>query len=400
MTSVFGGRLSIPNGWPTATLDELKSEEPHSCRSGPFGSSISRKYFVDEGVPVIRGSNLTDDLTRFREEGFVFVSEQRTREKYRAAVVEAGDIVVTCWGTVGQVGIIPQGSRFPRYVISNKQLKLRVNRSRMDPLFLFYLLSGPAGVGYLKSRAKGTAVPGINLGILKAIEVPVPPLRVQRDVLRILSAYDDLIENNTRRMALLEASIHLLYREWFVYLRFPGQERVEVLDGVPEGWEQRTLGEVLTLHYGKSLTKKTRIDGPVPVYGSSGVVGSHNKALVDGPGIVVGRKGNVGSVFWTGGPFFPIDTVFYVGPTESSLFVYCLLAAQTFVSSDAAVPGLNRNYAYSKKVLAPSRHLVGMFNSLASPPWRQRRCLEKANQRLREARDALLPRLMDGRITV
>lgn len=119
----------LPSGWVVSNVDSIRSPEQHSCVAGPFGSNISSKYFVAQGVPVIRGSNLTDDLTRFVPSGFVFVSDEQAK-KYKAQHVYADDLVFTCWGTVGQVGLIPHNGPFPEYIISNKQLKLRPNKGR------------------------------------------------------------------------------------------------------------------------------------------------------------------------------------------------------------------------------------------------------------------------------
>jgi type I restriction enzyme S subunit len=97
----------VPKGWRLCTAGEIRSPEPNSCVAGPFGSKISSKYFVDDGVPVIRGSSLRADLTRFVPNGFVFVSEARAQE-YRPQHVQSGDLVFTCWGSIGQVGLIPE----------------------------------------------------------------------------------------------------------------------------------------------------------------------------------------------------------------------------------------------------------------------------------------------------
>ena len=235
MNLPLGGSRPIPKGWRLFSLDELKSSENHACCAGPFGSSISSKFFVDEGVPVIRGSNLTDDLRRFVPEEFVFVSENQART-YRGARVQAGDLVFTCWGTIGQVGIIPENGPYPEYIISNKQLKLRVNTELVRPLFLFYYLSSREGVEHFKSRASGSAVPGLNLGVLKSIKVAIPDLITQDAILRLLTAIDDLIQKNYRRVELLEETVHLLYRDWFINLHYPGYERVRLVNGVPLGW--------------------------------------------------------------------------------------------------------------------------------------------------------------------
>src|SRR5690242_12614536 len=124
----------LPSGWRLLKVDDIKSPEKSSCVAGPFGSSISSKFFVEAGVPVIRGSNLRDDLTRFVPQGFVFVSPEQAMQ-YKAQHVRAGDIVFTCWGTIGQVGLIPENGPFSEYIISNKQLKLRPNREITDSLF-------------------------------------------------------------------------------------------------------------------------------------------------------------------------------------------------------------------------------------------------------------------------
>src|SRR5438128_431542 len=208
--------LPVPSGWQLLTVDQIKADEPGACVAGPFGSSISSKYFVPEGVPVIRGNNLRDDLTSFVPEGFVFVSEERATH-YKSQHVKAGDLVFTCWGTLGQVSLIPENGPYREYIISNKQLKLRPNRFITDPRFLFYYFACPQMVHHIRSIAIGAAVPGINLGILKALKVVLPPLSVQRKALAILSTYDDLIENNTRRIRILEEMAQALYREWFVH---------------------------------------------------------------------------------------------------------------------------------------------------------------------------------------
>jgi type I restriction enzyme S subunit len=232
------------------------------------------------------------------------------------------------------------------------------------------------------------------------LTIALPPLPVQRRVTDILGAYDDLIENNLRRMVLLEEAARLLYREWFVLLRFPGHEHTRIINGVPAGWERKSLGEVATLKYGKALREEERQDGAIRVYGSSGVVGTHDQKLVSGPGIVVGRKGNVGSVYWVDGAFWPIDTVYYVDAVESSLFLLHNLMDQPFQSSDAAVPGLNRSYASGLPVLLPKKALRDEFEACARVFREQIRVLAQMNVKLRAGRDLLLPRLMSGEIVV
>ena len=216
----------------------------------------------------------------------------------------------------------------------------------------------------------------------------------------MISPYDDLITNNRRRIQLLEESARLLYQEWFVHLRFPGHEQVKIIDGVPEGWEKKPLKKIATLNYGKALKAEVRVPGPFLVYGSSGEVGSHEKALVKGPGIVVGRKGNVGSVYWVNADFYPIDTVYFISAEESSLFLYHALQNVQFINTDVAVPGLNRDMAYSREILIPDDKNYHRFLSEVKPIQEQINKLQDYNNKLAQARDLLLPKLMSGELTV
>jgi type I restriction enzyme S subunit len=384
-------------------VDKVKANEPSSCVAGPFGSNISSKYFVPEGVPVIRGNNLRDDLTRFVPTGFAFVSKEQAKQ-YKAQHVKPGDLVFTCWGTIGQVGLIPRKGPFPEYIISNKQLKLRPDSRVADPLFLFYYFASPQMIRHIRSISIGAAVPGINLGLLKSLPVALPPLPSQRDIASILSAYDDLIENNTRRIRILKEMAQAIYREWFVHFRFPGHKKVKLVNSplspIPEGWSARKLGEVVELAYGKALKADNRRKGNVPVYGSSGIVGFHDESLVSGPGIIVGRKGNVGTVHWCDGDFFPIDTVFYVQTNIPLRYTYYNLQTQNFISGDAAVPGLSRTQAYSLPILVPAENVLTKFEDLVEVFFAAPRNLQERNKKLRETRDVLLPKLISGEVDV
>jgi type I restriction enzyme S subunit len=201
-------------------------------------------------------------------------------------------------------------------------------------------------------------------------------------------------------MALLEEAARQLYREWFVRLRFPGHEHTRITNGVPEGWERKPLGDCITLNYGKALKADDRVDGEYRVYGSSGIVGTHEKPLSQGPGIIVGRKGNVGSVYWSRESFYAIDTVYFVDAESSSLYLYYALKHMHFISTDVAVPGLNRDFAYSRPLLIPPKKMIREFLDVVTPLHEQMDKLDEASQKLCAARDLLLPRLMSGAIPV
>ncbi len=243
-----------------------------------------------------------------------------------------------------------------------------------------------------------------DIASIKDVEIPAPSLPTQRKIAAILSAYDDLIENNTRRIKILEEMAQALYREWFVKFRFPGHEKVRMVESelgmVPEGWEVKKLGNVVELAYGKALKADDRVEGSFPVYGSGGVVGYHNECLVKGPGIIVGRKGNVGSIYWSDYDFYPIDTVYYVKSTTPLLYIYYNLQSQNFINNDAAVPGLNRNQAYMLPFLLPRRDILLKFEVFVKDIFKLTKNLRNKNANLRRTRDLLVPKLLSGEVDV
>ena len=195
-----------------------------------------------------------------------------------------------------------------------------------------------------------------------------------------------------------------LYREWFVNFRYPGHEKVPLVDSplgsIPNGWPVQKLGEVIQLHYGKALKQENRRGGAIPVFASSGVVGWHDERLAEGPGIVLGRKGNVGSVFWSDTDFFVIDTAYFITATLPLRFVYFDIQSKNFINGDAAVPGLSRQQAYGLETLVPPRDLLGRFCDLAESFLNPASVLRRQVENLRKTRDLLLPRLLSGQLSV
>lgn len=252
----------------------------------------------------------------------------------------------------------------------------------------------------LAALGRGTNISNLNQEVLSALKVPCPPPDQQDAIVSIIGAYDELIENNRRRIALLEQAARELYREWFVRLRFPGHEHVKVADGVPEGWSLAKVGDAAPLSYGKALQAERRTPGPYLVFGSSGEVGTHSEAIVSGPGIIVGRKGSIGSVHWSDGDFWPIDTVYFVQPDRVSPFLQYALERVGFINTDVAVPGLNRDYAHSRELLWPTDALLRDFHEAIAPMRKQCSVLRSQNEKLARGRDLLLPRLMNGSIAV
>ena len=361
--------------WPRVTVESIRAKARYSLVGGPFGSELTTRDYVEDGVPVIRGSNLPDDRC-FDGRAFVFVREEKA-DQLLANNAHPGDVVFTQRGTLGQVGIIPAESQFSRYLISQSQMKLSVNPAKADAKFVYYYFRHPDTVQNIKNHAVTSGVPHINLGLLREFEIPLPPVDAQREIVSILSTYDDLIENNRRRMALLEKAARLLYEEWFVRLRFPGHERAKMISGVPASFERKHLGDLLTLKRGYDLPGSDRVDGEFPIVSSSGITGFHGEKKATAPGVVTGRYGTLGEVYFIQQDYWPLNTSLYVSDFKGnrpSFAAHLLKNVLAGVQSDkAAVPGLNRNVAHQLLVLFPDsarpiRRFCRLELSAAAPP--------------------------------
>ncbi len=210
------GRSAGDGEWTRYTVDELKSSAPNALATGPFGSAISSRHFTEHGIPVIRGSNLSQDVgTRLNDDGLVFVSEGKAKE-FSRSLAKPGDLVFTCWGTIDQVGLIDDRSLFQEYVISNKQMKLTPDTRKTDALFLYYLFSSPSVRNEILNQGIGSSVPGFNLGQLRSMTLTLPPLPEQRAIAHILGTLDDKIECNHRINETLEEMARTLFKSWFI----------------------------------------------------------------------------------------------------------------------------------------------------------------------------------------
>ena len=297
-----------------------------------------------------------------------------------------------------------------------------------DSEYAFYVTRSAQVRGYAIDQMTGTSgrqrVPTESLSYL---DVVVPPVPEQRAIAHVLGTLDDKIELNRRMNATLEAMARALFKSWFIDFdpvrakmegRHTGlpQEVADLfadrlvdskLGETPQGWIVSALGDMIELAYGKALKAEARnSSGRVPVFGSNGQIGWHNKALVQGPGIVVGRKGNPGTVTLSPTEFFPIDTTFYVVPkhphVECPYFLFLALREQDLpaVAADSAVPGLNRNLAYMNKQLSPPTSVVECFNSYVSNMYASCRQAATESRLLAELRDTLLPKLVSGELPV
>ena len=351
--------------------------------------------YYGSAYPFIKPTDMTvgQRLTMTYEEGY----SEDGFAKYRKKLIPAGSTAVVTIGSIGQKLTWLHADCFVNQAVN----AVVPDRAKFDSLYVYYLLKHNLNLVKQADTGASSGRENVSKSNFSALTVwACLDLNTQKQIAEVLDALDSSIEANQRRIALLEDAARRLYREWFVHLRFPGHESVPVKDGVPEGWEQKPLGDIAPLNYGKALKSTERKYGMVPVYGSSGIVGSHNAALIDSGAIIVGRKGNVGSLYFSPVRCFPIDTVYYIAPAQASYRLFLALHQLNFISSDAAVPGLNRTYAHSLLVLQPSDDVAETFERLVRPVFEQIQQLTEQNTTLAQARDLLLPKLMSGQLDV
>lgn len=194
------------------TVEEIAAPVKNALVGGPFGSNLVSKDYVPSGIPVIRGQNM--GLGRWVKGEFVFVSSEKA-DSLSANIARPGDIVFTQRGTLGQVAIIPD-SAYDRYIVSQSQMKLTVDRNKADAMYLYYLFTSPEQQSYIERNAIRVGVPHTNLGILKSTPLRLPSLSEQKSRAKILSLLDDKIELNRRINRTLEETAQGLFRSWFV----------------------------------------------------------------------------------------------------------------------------------------------------------------------------------------
>jgi type I restriction enzyme S subunit len=277
---------------------------------------------------------------------------------------------------------------------------------KCDPKFLMYSLV------YFKPAILKLAISGaqrnLNGKSIKQFAIGAPPVEVQQRIAAILSAYDDLIENNTRRIAILEEMARRIYEEWFVRFRFPGHEGVRMVESelglVPEGWPVVRLDDVLVLQRGFDLPKQDRTDGPFPIISATGASASHHEYKVKGPGVVTGRSGSLGTVMYVEGDFWPLNTTLWVKDFAAGSPLYAFHVLQSIdlagFNSGAAVPTLNRNDVHGLPVVRPTPVVLSAFDEIVGPMIKLKRRLELKNENLRATRDFLLPKLLSGELDV
>lgn len=343
---------------------------------------------------------------------------------HKEALVKGPGIIVGRKGSVGTV-YFEKKDFFPIdtvYFVTAKD-------ESVDLRYLYYLLK-TLPLNQLNTHA---AVPGLNRKVALNQEVSFFELESTRDrVLDVLEKYDNLIENNIRRIELLEESVRLLYREWFVHLRFPGYEHTKIIKGVPEGWDRLTFEDILNELESGNRPKGGAVEEGIPSVGAENVIGigrynyskdkyvperffeGMNRGIVNNRDVLLYKDGaNIGRVSYFGDGF-PHDKcainehVFILRTNEkcSQSYLYFWLdrpeGNQVIknLNASAAQPGVNQTKLKGVKLIVPSHQVLNIFDEYVEPIIKKIFILAIQNRKLKEARDILLPRLMNGDIAV
>lgn len=379
----------LPVGWSIKKSSEF-------CLRVADGTHDTPKP-VREGRPLITSRNLKAGKVNF--DGAYLISESDYQQVNKRSKVDRWDVLFSMIGTVGEIALIRAE---PNFAIKN--IGLFKNKTRKDGLWLYYYLSSSIGQAALDTFLSGTSQQFVALGDLRKVPVIVPSDGTKKKVGAILSAYDELIEINNRRIALLETMAEEIYREWFVRLRFPGHKKAEFIKGVPKKWDNTTFGKFCMLKRGYDLPDKSVAAGNYPVIASTSVKAYHNEFKVMPPVITTGRSGSLGFVLMVNCKAWPLNTTLYVKNffgNSPYLIFYTLknMGLENF-NSGAGVPTLNRNHINGIKIVVPDKDLQKRFDSVVAPFHERKELLTKANAVLERARASLLPRLISGKLSV
>lgn len=413
---------------------------------GPFGSDIKVDNFINYGIPVLNGSNLTSH--KLVEESFNYVSEEKAN-KLGKANAKRGDIVITHRGTLGQVAYIPENSKFERYIISQSQFRVRFKES-INPIYFSYLMKSKYGQDKLLSFKSHVGVPALAQATtnFKSLELKIHDLPTQLKIASVLSVLDDKIELNNKINTELEAMAKTLYDYWFVQFDFPfdfaqckpneegkpykssGGKMVynsTLKREIPEGWEVKRLGDIeKNIITGK--TPSTKIDeyfgGRIPfvtiddirqqlyIFKSErtltemGADTQNSKYLYPGDISVscigtVGVIGLVGTRCQTNQQINSISNIkdynrYFLLNALKQYFEFNISAAK----QGAVLANMNKGEFEDIPILDSSIDLKKQYLIRVASIYLKIKNNLKQNEELAQLRDWLLPMLMNGQVTV
>ena len=384
--------------WEKVKLGDVAA----SVQTGPFGSQLHQSDYSEFGTPVVMPKDMIGG--KILEDSIARVEEQHVNRLSRHKV-NVGDILYARRGDVGKCALVTENEK--GWLCGTGCLKVTIDFSKANPKFVFYQLQKPETVGWVEKHAVGATMLNLNTGILESIPLELPKLSEQNKIVDILSAYDNLIENNQKQIKLLEEAAQRLYKQWFIDLRFPGHETTPIVDGLPQGWRNGCIEEIAEFKRGKVITKAQVVEGNVPVVaGGLEPAYYHNTANTTAPVITVSGSGaNAGfaqlyneNVFASDCSFADVNTTPYV------YFVYCLLKDKK-TELDSLQKGAAQPHVYAKDInalatLLPPEEMLKFYTKYASPYFEKIGALKEQIKNLNQSRDRLLPKMMSGELDV
>jgi type I restriction enzyme, S subunit len=414
------------DGWCETTLGEVCDQVGGIIQTGPFGSQLHESDYSTEGVPVVMPKDIIEG--RIDAESVARVSPEHV-ERLSRHKLRRGDIVYGRRGDIGRQALIRPEQE--GWMCGTGCLRLSFGESVLNPLFLHYYLRQDDVVSWITNQAVGATMPNLNTGILRTVPVRFPPLPVQRRIAGILSAYDELIENNQRRIRVLEAMARALYREWFVKFRFPGHEKVprvaSPLGDVPQGW-LLPLADHVDFKEGPGLRNwqyrsegipflniRTLIDNDIDLskvqfLDPKEVENKYQHFLLREHDHVVSSSGTIGRIVTIRAEHLPLmlnTSIIRMRPQGKRMGCWQLKhfmlsdyfqnQAKSFATG-AAQPNFGPIHLNQMKIIAPSERITEEYERLAAPVELSILSLARKIQNLRQTRDLLLPRLLSGQL--
>ena len=380
------------------------------------GYAIPSKDMQEEGTPIIK-------ITNIKEDGFLDLdntakyskSISKKLEKY---LLRDKDVLVCMTGaTIGKIARkqIVNGD----FLVNQRVAIIRAKKPKLQD-FIYYALSLPSFRKYTEVVGYGAAQPNISSSSIgKYNFLSVSNERVQHRIASILSTYDSLIENNTKRISLLEKMAENLYKEWFVRFRFPGHENVEMENGLPKGWKMTNLFDVADVTYGFAFKSNKFCDNAElnPVVRIRDIQENHtntytdeqceDKYLIGKNAILIGMDGIFHMCLWNGERAYMNQRVVMLNSKEKGVCNYLLYLAirpqikyWEQVISGTTVAHLGDKHLRKVKVLLPEKAILEKANSIISRAMDEKNILQHQNSLLARQRDLLLPRLMSGKLEV
>lgn len=352
---------------------------------------------TDSGIPFITISNI--DSTNHIDFGntlFVPIEYYEKLDDIRKA--QPNDIIYSVVGSFGKPVLIKDDRKF---VFQRHIAILRPNSEIVDSRFLYYVMLSRDFYMQADTVAIGAAQRTISLSSLRNMKVELPPLPIQHRIATILFRYDTLIENYQKQIKLLEEAAQRLYKEWFVELRFPGHENTKIVDGLPEGWERKKVGEIAPIKTGKKDANFGTTDGAYPFFTCSQEPIKAPSYSFDANAVILAGNGDFNVKLYRG-KFEAYQRTYVLEPDDNALLYllyFCISENMNKLASGASgstIKFLTKGMIDSLEVFVPSNDIVTRFNQYEESVQSEKERIQSQIRLLTEARDRLLPRLMGG----